>query len=210
MIKQLNCDSQLQHPEEMTQAYSLHEILGEVHNVPAEISARLSDMAEKKHYGRRHRLVQQGSRCNKVFFVSDGLLRGLYEDGDMTDTRWFAGKGDVLSSVTAYYTGQPALFSIEAITDVDIYEISFSDIKREIDCTPELKEWLVKLLLEQLYVLERRYVIIGTGDARSRYEALLNARPLEILNQIPLKYIAQYLKITQETLSRVRRAALRP
>lgn len=87
-----------------------------------------------------------------------------------------------------------------------VYEISFEDMKAMLGEHIELRDWEVKVLIEQLYVLEKRYVILGTGDARSRYEALLNGRPQEILNAIPLKYIAQYLNITQETLSRVRKA----
>lgn len=194
---------------EMTNGYTLHAILKEVHDVPLEVAQQLEQHAVVKHYGRRQRLVEQGARCNTAYFVSDGLLRGIHEHDGETDTRWFSEQGDVLTSVTAYYHGDPALFSIEAITDVTVYEIGFDDVKRMIATTPALQEWFTKLLLTQLYVLERRYILIGTGDARARYEALLNARPMEVLNQIPLKYIAQYLKITQETLSRVRRAVVR-
>lgn len=86
---------------------------------------------------------------------------------------------------TAWHTGEAAIFSIEAITDMMVYEVPFDDMKGLLARCSELRDWEVKVLMEQLYVLERRYVILGTGDARSRYEALLNGRPQEILNAIP-------------------------
>lgn len=184
----------------------LHEILKVVHPVPESITGQLERIATLKIYPRRSRLVTQDTRCDAVFFIADGLCRGLYEKEDKEDTRWFASAGDVVTSITSWRTGGPAIFSIEAITEMTVYEISFNDMKAMLGEHIELRDWEIKVLIEQLYVLEKRYVILGTGDARSRYEALLNGRPQEILNAIPLKYIAQYLNITQETLSRVRKA----
>ncbi len=184
----------------------LSEIIGEVYPVSEATLEQLDDVAVKRHYAKRQRLVTQGARCRAVYFISSGLCRGLHEDDGKEDTRWFASGGDVLTSVIAWHTGAPAIFSIEAITEVDCWEVSFEDMRRLLSECRDLQDWVVKLLMEQLYVLERRYVIIGTGDARSRYASLLGGRPQEMLNQIPLKYIAQYLKITQETLSRVRAA----
>lgn len=189
----------------MSNAMSLLDILRVVHPVPEEIADELENVATLRRHPRRSRLVSQDSRCSSVFFIAEGLCRGLYEKEDKEDTRWFASQGDVVTSITAWHTGAPAIFSIEAITEIAVYEIRFEEMKSLLAKHSELRDWGVKVLIEQLHVLEKRYVILGTGDARSRYEALLNGRPQEILNAIPLKYIAQYLNITQETLSRVRK-----
>lgn len=190
----------------MSDMMSLSEILQVVHPVSSAVVRQLEQVATLRQYSRRSRLVTQDAKCESVFFISDGLCRGLYEKEEKEDTRWFAAKGDVVTSPTAWHTGEAAIFSIEAITDMMVYEVPFDDMKELLARCSELRDWEVKVLMEQLYVLERRYVILGTGDARSRYEALLNGRPQEILNAIPLKHIALYLKITQETLSRVRKA----
>ena len=188
---------------------SLAEILNEVYPLQNEVTAKLEKVSKLRHFNKNQHLVTQGRKCTSIFFVAEGLLRGIYEKDETTDTRWFASEGDVLTSVTAFHKGAPAIFSIEAISDVDAYVVEFDDFKEIIQKSRDLQDWLVRLLMEQLYVLEQRYIIIGTGDALSRYEALLRARPIEVLNAIPLKYIAQYLKITPETLSRVRRNRVR-
>lgn len=188
---------------------TLHDIFRQVHNIPEKVVREIEKYAVTRNFTKRERLVTQDLKCNHVYFIASGLCRGMHDKDGTEDTRWFATEGDVLTSITAWHTGRAALFSIEAVTDVKAFEIPYVDMKRLIANFRELQDWLVKVLMEQLYVLEQRYVIIGTGDARSRYEALLNGRPQEVLNGIPLKYLAQYLKMSQETLSRVRRACVK-
>lgn len=188
---------------------TLAEILREVYPVSDEAASRLVSHAVVRDYDRKERLVAQDKVCSEVFFIASGLCRCVYDGEDKEDTRWFASPGDVVTSVTSYHTGAPAIFSIEAITPVKCYAIPFTIIRQFVNDDPEIHSWVFKLLLEQLYVLERRYVIIGTGSAASRYAALMRGRPQEMIRQIPLKYIAQYLDMSQEALSRVRNAYAR-
>ena len=58
--------------------------------------------------------------------------------------------------------------------------------------------------LYQLYMLEKRTTLTSIGDAYTRYQQYISVRGKNIIAQIPLKYIAQYLNISQETLSRIR------
>ena len=185
---------------------SFHDIVCAVLQVPARVSGLMAGKARICAFGKGERLVEQGCRCNDIFFLAEGICRSLYEEDGKEDTRWFATEGDVVTSLTAIHRREPAIFSIEAITPVKCYAIGYSDMEELLEREDDIKRWALEIFAESLYVLERRYVIIGTGDARSLYEALLKGRPQEMLNCIPLKYIAQYLKITQETLSRVRKA----
>ena len=68
----------------------------------------------------------------------------------------------------------------------------------------DLAFWMRNVLIEQVYAFERRYVYLGTYDAYARYEQFIKMRP-ELFTRIPLKYLAQYLKITPQTLSRIRK-----
>ena len=123
------------------------------------------------------------------------------------------------------------MFSLITVEDAEVWLVSYANMKRILATHHDMLLWMHDLMIEQIYAFEKRYVffsnksaeerfvnflldrygelrrepIIGTGDARSRYEALLKGRPQEMLNCIPLKYIAQYLKITQSTLSRLRK-----
>jgi hypothetical protein len=80
-------------------------------------------------------------------------------------------------------------------------EILFTLIKS----SHEWAEWVSYLLIDGLYVFERRYTFLGRGDALTRYTNFMKMRPKWMVNCIPLKYIASYLGITPQTLSNIRR-----
>ena len=92
---------------------------------------------------------------------------------------------------------------MQALEDSSALAVTFSDFRRLIDERPDLMRWWSTVLLLQVYCLERRYVWIGTCDATQRYKTMLKIRS-SIINRIPLKYVAQYLNVTPETLSRIR------
>ncbi|MDE5645082.1 MAG: Crp/Fnr family transcriptional regulator [Muribaculaceae bacterium] len=184
----------------------LGEILDSVYKLAPASIEKMEAEATLRHYAKGDRLVVQDRPCRSVFFAADGLCRSLHEQDGREDTRWFATPGDVFTSVSAWHNDEPAIFSIEAITPLSCYVISFQAMRRLLAEDEGIRQWTLRLLSESLYVLEKRYTIIGRGSARERYEALLQGRPKEMINLIPLKYIASYLKITQETLSRIRGA----
>ena len=86
-----------------------------------------------------------------------------------------------------------------------LFRSSKSELERLTSTHIELANCVIKLAFTELYTLERRYSYVGTGDAYSRYKAFMQMRPQEDIQNIPLKYIASYLGITPQTLSRMRR-----
>lgn len=185
---------------------SFKEILDIVHHLDSHSIDLMQREAVLIHFEKEQNLVTQGHRCNLIFFNADGICRSFCQmDDGREDTRWFATAGDVFTSMAAWHNNQPAFFSIGAVTPVSCYVMDFQAMRRLLDCDGGIREWAIKLLSESLYVLEKRHTIIGCGSARERYKALIKGRPREVINSIPLKYIASYLKITQETLSRARR-----
>lgn len=60
------------------------------------------------------------------------------------------------------------------------------------------------LLIEQVYAFERRYLFFGKNDAETRYRNFISQRN-GLMRDVPVKYVAQYLKIAPEYLSRIRR-----
>lgn len=81
--------------------------------------------------------------------------------------------------------------------------VEIADFRRLLDACPDLERWWSAILLEQVYALERRYVWLSTSSAAERYHTFMQIRR-GIVGRIPIKYIAQYLSIAPETLSRIR------
>lgn len=150
-------------------------------------------------------LVQQGEISHETFFIQEGVCRNYNLIDGKEKTRWFALDGDIVASMFSFAHNEPAVASIEALTAMDLLVADTQDIRKLIRSSHEWSLWTSEYLIDGLYVLERRYTFLGHGDAYTRYENLQRMRSFELLNQIPLQYLASYLNITPQTLSRVRR-----
>lgn len=160
---------------------------------------------EEVHVLRGKLIIEEGKRNNNLYFVKKGLLRNYVDCEGKEDTRYFALEGDVVTSLMNLYANQPAMSSVEAIVASDLlcckHEVALSLIEQ----SHEWALWCSKLLIEQIYALERRYTYIGPYDAYTRYLNFMKMRNVEMIQMIPLKHVASYLKITPQTLSKIRR-----
>ncbi|MDE7159259.1 MAG: Crp/Fnr family transcriptional regulator [Muribaculaceae bacterium] len=185
---------------------TLAEIIREVAPMSDEGLSLLEPLLTEESVPAGSMIIKEGATSKYLYFIRSGCLRNfaLEEDGHET-TRWFATDGDLVASMYSFAAGEPAIASVEALTDVVLYKARIQDIKRLIEESHEWALWGCRYLCDGLYVLERRYTFLGHGDAMTRYLNLQRMRTFEILNKIPLQYIASYLGITPQTLSRVRR-----
>lgn len=167
-----------------------------------DISAHACEISLKK----KEILIAEGSYCPYMFFLKSGILRCFHnsEDGK-EDIIWFATEGDAVASMHSIFKKLPAIGNIEAITPAQLYKISYADLEQLYLKHHELANWGRLLAEEELYCLERRYSYTGCGDAYNRFRAFMRMRPIEMIKDIPLKYIAAYLDITPQTLSKLRK-----
>lgn len=165
---------------------------------------RLAESLTLEKYSKGSRIIQQGQRSHSVYIVKEGVVRCLHEDGDNEATILFGVSGNLFVSLASIVYGQPAQTSYEAICDVEVYSISYDDFWAICDECPDLMRWQSHYQLYQLYTLEKRSTLTSIGDAYTRYQQYIKMRGKSTIAQIPLKYISQYLNISQETLSRIR------
>ena len=133
------------------------------------------------------------------------MLRFFHVENEKDHTICFAGRGDAVASLHSYMRGEPSICNMEALTKVELFKFSKRDFEKMTAASAELANWVRTLAFTELFTLERRYSYVGTGDAYARYKAFMQMRPQEDIQKIPLKYIASYLGITPQTLSRMRR-----
>ncbi len=185
---------------------TLAEMIREVAPMSDEGLSLLEPLLESESVPAGTMIIKEGVTSRYLYFIRSGCLRNfaLEEDG-RENTRWFATDGDLVASMYSFVMGEPAIASVEALTDVEMYKAKIRDVKRLVEENHEWALWGFRYLSDGLYVLERRYTFLGHGDAMTRYRNLQRMRTFEILNKIPLQYIASYLGITPQTLSRVRR-----
>ena len=188
----------------MTTKMDLVESFRAIYPIQDATVDRLKGCLERCTYNKGERIIKQGERSKYIYAVADGMVRCMYEDGDNEATLLFGVAGNIFVSLASIVYGRPSQTSYEAITDVEVYRISFDDFWALCDECPDLMRWQTHYQLYQMYTLEKRSTLTGIGDAYTRYQQYIKMRGKSAIAQIPLKYISQYLNISQETLSRIR------
>ncbi|MDE6392969.1 MAG: Crp/Fnr family transcriptional regulator [Muribaculaceae bacterium] len=191
----------------------LHQILSQYCTPSDALVEDFKKSARLINVKKGEAVVRQGEICNVFVLNRKGLFRVSHINGDTEDTLLFGTSGDVFTSLHSYYAGEPAVFTLSAIEDSEAWLISYDDMRRMLEEHLSLMKWMNSLMVEQIYGFEKRYLFFTNKSVEDRFlnfmsihSESLRRTPVKYISRIvPLKYIAQYLKITQSTLSRVRR-----
>jgi CRP-like cAMP-binding protein len=163
----------------------------------------LGNCFEEKVFSKSEFLVTEGKTCRHLYFLQQGALRGFYNLEGKEITHWFAFENDFVTSFHSFITQKPAVENIQLLEGSIAWSISREMLDELMDRHHEI-ERVVRLAYESYYIrLEERFVNAHFKTASERYQDLLQQSP-HIIERVPLGYIASYLGISSETLSRIR------
>ena len=148
-------------------------------------------------------LVRSGELCAYIYFIQKGILRGYVQDGKKEITTWITAENELATSITSFHTQQRSFENIQAIEESELTGLHFDDLQYLYNNHPEVNI-AGRLLLEKYYRdAEERAYIARLTEATSKYQRFIATKSF-MLNRVPLKFIASYLGMTLETLSRIR------
>lgn len=168
----------------------------------ADASALLSHMEEVR-FKKKEVIVQEGTKNTNLYLIKEGIWRGHYLKDGVDTSIWFASKGEAAFSVWGYVDNSYSQISIEAISDSIAYCISKTALNELYSTSIGLANLGRRLMEHQLLTTENWLISAGSPRAKERYLTLIKETP-ELLLHVPLKYIASYLWITPQSLSRIR------
>ncbi len=173
------------------------------HPISEDASMALQDCFEQLLLPKNDFLLSEGQQCRHLYFLEKGALRGFYNADGKEITHWFGFENDFVTSFHSFITREPAVENIQLLESCTLWSISKETLTGLFNRYHEI-ERLVRIINEKYYIrLEERFVNAQFKTAAERYENLLQESP-HILERVPLGYIASYLGISQETLSRIR------
>ena len=144
-----------------------------------------------------------GTVCPYIFMINKGMVRGFIKDGKKEITTWIAIETNMITSIGSFFNQLPSLENIHALEDCELTGLSYEHLQHMYQYFPEMNT-VGRVLLEKYYQdADQRAVIGRLSNANIKYEHFMLANP-QLINRIPLKYVASYLGITLETLSRLR------
>jgi len=137
-----------------------------------------------------------------IYFVTEGCLRIYLVDEHEEHTVRFAYQANFFMAMDSYITGEATNFHMEALRKTTVKRVTKNDFESLfINSTEKLMAWnqaLHHLVYQQL---EREQDIL-TSSPKQRYERVLKRSP-QLFQEVPQKYIASYLRMSPETLSRL-------
>lgn len=152
----------------------------------------------------KHTLIlTQGTVCRYLYFLESGLLRFyVMKDGNEV-TKFFTDVPYVFTSQKSFTSQQPARESIETLEDSMLWRMTYSDAFRLL----EVASWntFIRQLIQQVQTYTEEILeALQTETAENRYRAML-IHQRSLVQRVPLKHLASYLGIAQQSLSRIRK-----
>lgn len=156
-------------------------------------------------FKRNQFLKTAGTIDTNVYFIEDGSVRIFIEDESEERIIRFGYKNNIIVSLDSFLSGKPSEFYIQVIKASSIKVASKDDFYAFINSKQEnLKLWnsvLEDLVLQQI---EREKDLLHNSP-KIRYERVLKRSP-QLFQEIPNKFIANYLRMSPETLSRLKKS----
>ncbi len=148
-------------------------------------------------------LMKQGEICKHIYFIKKGVMRGYVKEGKKDVTTWITMENEMVTAITSFNLQIPALENIQAIEDCELLAMSYEDLQNIYAQFPEYNIVGRKVYEKYYFDAEIRALIARISKAEKKYEYFLKVHS-NLSNRVPLKFIASYLGISLETLSRIR------
>lgn len=149
-------------------------------------------------------LKVKGSIDTNVYYVVSGSLRVFVLDDAEEHTIRFGYRDNIIVALDSYFSGGPSIFYIQAIKKTVVKVIT----KEQVDDFLKLgnNKLMWTKILENLVVQQlEREIDILTSSPKARYQRVLERSP-QLFQEIPHRHIANYLRMSPETLSRLKKS----
>lgn len=174
-----------------------------IYPISIEAQAFLNQKSYPGHLNKGELLVTAGSMCSHIYLIRKGILRSFVKEGSKEITTWISSEQELATCITSFGLQQPARENIQALEDCELTALSLEDLQHLYDHFPEANVIGRKVLEKYYRDAEERAFIARLMEATSKYKHFI-ATKSDLLNRVPLKFIASYLGMTLETLSRIR------
>ena len=171
--------------------------------LPPELVDDIIKYAVIKEYKKNEFILKAGKVSNYTSWIVKGLVRSYYIKDIEDITTKFLWDGAPITSVYSYYSRKPGNENIVALEDTTLASLHYDHMQYLYKTYPAFNV-IGRVITEQyLYMLEIEVYNLRKQKAEDRYQFIVKHFP-HLMQRVPLKYLATYLGINLETLSRIR------
>ena len=149
-------------------------------------------------------LLEAGNICKNVTFIQTGLVRYYSSNDGEEQVTYFNKEGEFVCDYLSFLPQVPSRINIQALEDTTVYIISHTDIQR-LYKQVEHGERFGRLAIEEVFINVITQVGTLYNDSPEvRYQQFMQRFP-DIGQRIPQYYIASYVGVKPQSLSRIRK-----
>ena len=158
----------------------------------------------RKFFARNGIITRKGDVEKYLSFIESGIVR-FYIPGEENDLTFsFSFDKEFTCAYDSFLTQSPSEYELQALSDTVVWQITYDDLQK-VYADTTAGNYLGRFASEKLFLAKsKRELSLLKYNAKERYLKLFLEQPA-ILRKIPLKYIASYIGVTPQGLSRIRR-----
>lgn len=152
-------------------------------------------------------ILSEGEICKHVYYIERGLIRQFYFKNDKQITEHLGEDRSIFMCIESLFREEPTKLQVEALEPTWVYALPKQKLEQVALHNVNIQILYRKILEESLITSQVHADLVRFETAQARYKRMCKLSPQVIL-RAPLVYIASYLQMTPETLSRVRSSTL--
>lgn len=167
----------------------------------------LESILVSQKYAKGEMILKEGEICRQFLYIDKGLVRQFYFKHGKEVTEHLGQEHTIVMCIESLFKEEPTRLQVEALEPTTVYALPKADLERVAMHNVNIQILYRKILEESLIISQIHADLVRFETAQDRYKKLCKLCPQVVL-RAPLVYIASYLQMTPETLSRVRASTL--
>lgn len=158
-------------------------------------------------FAKGEKILREGETCRHIYYIERGLIRQFYFKNQKELTEHIGVDRSIFMCIESLFQEKPTSLQVEALEPTLIYALPKRRLEEVALHNVNIQILFRKILEESLIISQIHADLLRFETAQDRYLKLCKLMPQVVL-RAPLVYVANYLQMTPETLSRVRAASL--
>ena len=167
----------------------------------------LESILEPVKYGKGEMILTEGEVCRGISYIEKGLVRQFYNKNGKEVTEHLGVDHTIFMCIESLFKEEPSRLQVEALEATLVYILPKAKLEAAAIRNVNIQMLYRKILEESLIQSQVHADLMRFETAPNKYKRLCELSPQVVL-RAPLTYIASYLQMTPETLSRIRSGVL--